>query len=307
MTCTRCAAGAATLSAYVVELSCGGVVARIEPTEGGRIVSLMVGGVERILPKAHARAIAPPIYWGCYPMVPWAGRLADGRIPTADGEVRLERNLPPSAIHGLGFDKPWAILEQSERVVTMACELRGLGWPFGGGARQTLRLHPTSLDLELEVGDYTRAGPAGLGWHPWFARPRTGDVELRLDARYVLVLDAKLVPTGEVRGVTASEDLRSGPRLGDRRLDHVYVQTTGPAVVRWPDLDLEIEYDDSLNTVVVHTPSEAICVEPQTMWPNAPLLAARGVPDTGLRTLEPGGRLRASERWTWLRRLRHVS
>jgi len=37
----------------------------------------------------------------------------------------------------------------------------------------------------------------------------------------VLVLDADLVPTGEVRRITPAEDLRSGPPLGDRRLDHV--------------------------------------------------------------------------------------
>ena len=113
------------------------------------------------------------------------------------------------------------------------------------------------------------------------------------------MVDADLVPTGAVRAVTKYEDLRSGPALGDRRLDHVYVRAKSPALVRWPDLDLAIEFGDSLNTVVVHTPSEGICVEPQTMWPNAPLLAARGVTGTGLRTLEPGESLRASERWTW--------
>src|SRR5437870_3057839 len=157
--------------------------------EGGRLVSLMVGGAERIVPKESALAISPPIYWGCFPMVPWAGRLANG-----------------------------------------------------------------------------------------------------------------LGPTGDVRRVTADEDLRSGPALGRRRLDHVYVRAAGPALVRWPDLDLVIEYDATLNTVVVHTPREGICVEPQTMWPNAPLLAARAVPDTGLRILAPGERLRVATRWTWRRR-----
>jgi galactose mutarotase-like enzyme len=77
------------------------------------------------------------------------------------------------------------------------------------------------------------------------------------------------------------------------------VRAKGPALVRWPDLDLEIEFDERMNTVVVHTPSEGVCVEPETMWPNAPLLAARGVSGTGLRTLEPGESLRVSERWTW--------
>jgi aldose 1-epimerase len=282
-----------------MEFRSGEVVLTIDPTDGGRIVSLIVGGVERILPKARARATTPPLYWGCYPMVPWVGRLASGRIPTSDGEVRLQPNLPPSAIHGLGFDRPWAIDSRSDEVVTMSCEMRGLGWPFGGRARQTLRLGRTSLDLELEVGGYTRAGPAGLGWHPWFTRPQKGDLALRLDAREVLVVDADLVPTGGTRAVTASEDLRSGPALGDRRLDHVYVEAKSPAIVRWPDLELRIEFAEDLNTVVVHTPIEGVCVEPETMWPNAPLLAAAGLSGTGLRTLEPGETLRASERWSW--------
>jgi aldose 1-epimerase len=283
----------------MVELSDSGVVTRIDPADGGRIVSLVIGDVERILSKAGARAREPALYWGCYPMVPWAGRLSHGRIPTTDGEVRLEPNLPPSAIHGLGFDKSWEIVERSETAVTMMCELRGLGWPFGGRALQTLRLGVNGLELELDLGGYTKAGPAGLGWHPWFTRPSSGDLELCVDASEVLVLDADLVPTGEVRRVTPSEDLRSGPPVGDRRLDHVYVRTKSPARVRWPDLELRIEYDTSLQTVVVHTAPEGICVEPQTMWPNAPLLAAAGVRDTGLRTLEPGDSLSATERWTW--------
>jgi aldose 1-epimerase len=285
--------------AEVVELRSEGAVARIDAAEGGRIVSLVIAGVERILSKARARARVPALYWGCYPMVRWAGRLADGRIPTEDGEVRLDSNLPPSAIHGLGFDKSWEIVDRGETAVTMTCELRGLGWPFGGRASQTLRLGVNSLELELHVGGYRRAGPAGLGWHPWFTRPSGGDLELRVDAGEVLVLDADLVPTGEVRPVTPSEDLRSGPPLGDRRLDHVYVRAKGPALVRWPDLKLRIEYDTSLQTVVVHTPSEGICLEPQSMWPNAPLLAAAGVRGTGLRTLEPGDTMTAAMRWIW--------
>jgi aldose 1-epimerase len=285
--------------ADVFELRRGGVVARIDGTDGGRVVSLVIAGVERILAKARARAEEPALYWGCYPMVPWAGRLANGRIPTRDGEVRLAPNLPPSAIHGLGFDKSWEIVERSGTAVTMACELRGLGWPFGGRALQTLTLSANGLELGLQVGGYKKAGPAGLGWHPWFTRPQRGDLEVRLDASEVLVLDADGVPTGEIRRVTPSEDLRSGPALGDRRLDHVYVRTHGPAIVRWPDLELRIAYDRSLQTVVVHTPPEGVCVEPQTLGPNAPLLAAAGVSDTGMRTLEPGETLSATESWTW--------
>ncbi|HVD51988.1 MAG TPA: hypothetical protein VNB51_08120 [Candidatus Udaeobacter sp.] len=283
----------------VVELSRDGAVVGIDPADGGRIVSLVIAGAERILPKGRARALEPALYWGCYPMVPWAGRLSNGRIPTNDGEVRLEPNLPPSAIHGLGFDKSWEIVERSETAVTMMCELRGLGWPFGGRALHTVRMGVNRVEFELWLGDYTKAGPAGLGWHPWFTRPRDADLELRVNGSEVLVLDGDLAPTGAVRRITPIEDLRSGPPLGDRRLDHVYVRTKSPAIVRWPDLELRIEYDTTLETVVVYTPPEGICVEPQTMWPNAPLLAAAGVRGTGLRTLEPGDTMTAATRWTW--------
>jgi aldose 1-epimerase len=282
-----------------IELTRDTVVMSVDPADGGRIVSLVIGGVERILPKALARSREPALYWGCYPMVPWAGRLSHGRIPTPNGEVRLDANLPPSAIHGLGFDKPWDVFERSATAVTMRCELRGLGWPFGGHAVQAFRLGADRLDFDLRVGGYTRAGPAGLGWHPWFTRPHEGDVALRVDASEVLVLDADLTPTGEMRRVSGSEDLRSGRLLGDRRLDHVYVRAKSPALVRWPDLELRIDFDQTLQTVVVYTPAEGFCVEPQTMWPNAPLLAAAGVTDTGIHILEPGASLAASQGWTW--------
>jgi len=290
------------VSATLIELRSAGVILQIAPSKGGRIVSMVIGDDERILPEARARRHEPSIGWGCFAMVPWAGRLGDGVIPTRDGEVRLEANLGPSAIHGLGFDRAWDVVTRGDTHLTLRYELVGRGWPFGGAATQTLTLSATSLDLQLEVGGYTRAGPAGLGWHPWFTRPASGDLDVRLDASRILVVDADLIPTGEVRQVVGEEDLRTGPPLGDRRLDHAYVDAKGPAIVRWPDLELHIEFGASLKTVVVHTPPEGICVEPQTMWPNAPVLASRGIAKTGLRTLEPGERMRSRQRWTWTAR-----
>src|SRR5436190_1820942 len=148
-----------TTVAGVVDLVSSEVVVKIEPTAGGRIVSLVIGGVERILPKARARATTPPIYWGCYPMVPWPGRLAAGRIPTDDGEVRLEPNLPPAAIHGLGFDTSWDVVERTGTAVTMACDMRGLGWPCGG---PTLTLRSNSATASTRSWSTRRARGSAL-------------------------------------------------------------------------------------------------------------------------------------------------
>src|SRR5207237_9326540 len=105
--------GGARRRSGMIELSCGEVVLRIDAAGGGRIVSLSVSDVERILPRTKARAASPPLYCGCYPMVPWAGRLATGRISTCDAEVRLEPTLPPPAIHCFAFELPWDVLTGS--------------------------------------------------------------------------------------------------------------------------------------------------------------------------------------------------
>src|SRR5207244_10209961 len=107
-------------------------------------------------------------------------------------------NLPPSAIHGLGFDKAWDIVERNETAVTMICELHGLGWPFGGRALQTLRLGVKSLELELQVGRYTQAGRAGRGWRPWFIRPPGGYIQLLVEYAVILLRDAGLLPVDAV-------------------------------------------------------------------------------------------------------------
>ena len=98
----------------MIELKSDAAALAVDTALGGRIVSLLVGGVERILPKANARPSPLATGWGCYPMAPWPGRLSEGRIPTEEGEVRLEQNRPPTAIHGLVFDKPWSVVTQSD-------------------------------------------------------------------------------------------------------------------------------------------------------------------------------------------------
>jgi galactose mutarotase-like enzyme len=138
--------------------------------------------------------------------------------------------------------------------------------------------------------------PAALGWHPWFRRD--GDVGLLVDADAVLATRGML-PTGKIEAVSGRTDLRRGPRLGRRRLDHAYVDARSPARVRWDGLELEMAFEPSPATVVVHTPPGAFCVEPQTAWPNALAMPAADRARNGLRLLRPGKVLRAAMTATW--------
>ena len=78
-----------------------------------------------------------------------------------------------------------------------------------------------------------------------------------------------------------------------------YTEARSPALVEWPDLRLEIAFDEPLGCVVVHSRATSFCVEPQTAWPNPIALEAAGVSGTGLAILDAGDRLAASMTWTW--------
>ena len=191
----------------MIRLQSDGAVLEIDPVRGGRLASLRIDGRELLVtpPDAENRSI----FWGSFPMAPWAGRI-DGAALDWEG---AHYDLPPEA----------------------------------------------AATLETE----------------------------------------ELIPTGRRVAVDDITDLRDGPVLGTRLLDHVYPDPVPPAIVEWPDLELQIGFAAPITTLVVHSRPTAFCVEPQTAWPNAPALAAAGVPGTGLKVLRPGECLHAEMTWSW--------
>jgi len=261
----------------------------IDLEHGARVASLTVAGRELLLGPP-----VPPdgsIRWGCFLMAPWPGRLEDGRLRWRDRTIQLPRTHGRHAIHGLVHGVAWRLddLQESgrETVLEASVELAPLGWPFGGRVRQRVSLAPSRLVLRAEV-EADEAMPVALGWHPWFVR-RGFDPSIRVAADRVLETWG-MIPTGSTIPVRRSSDLRGGPRLGRRRLDTAYVAARGPATISWPDLRLDLEFSPPVSTVVVHTPPQAFCVEPQTAWPNAlgPRhgVARRGHGTEGERPLE---------------------
>src|SRR3546814_12447429 len=63
----------------VINLSAGDVTAAVDRAHGGRLASLVVGGMELLVQRPSTAPI-DPLSWGCFPMVPFAGRLRGGRF-----------------------------------------------------------------------------------------------------------------------------------------------------------------------------------------------------------------------------------
>ena len=278
----------------MLTLRAPGAVATIAPELGGRLASLVVGGHE-LLVTAPARGDAS-IRWGCYLMAPWPGRLEGARFAWHGDAVRLPPTHGRHAIHGLVWGRPWRVEAATETATTLACELPRAEWPMGGVVRQSFTLTAAGLVMEasVEAGD---AMPAAIGWHPWFAR---GDepVRLRVDADSVQET-RRMIPTGRTLPVAGRLDLRAGPLLGRRRLDHAYLSARSPATIEWPDLRVTLAFEPSPASLVVYTPTGAFCVEPQTASPNALALPPAAARAAGVRFLEPGEVLSASMSFAW--------
>ncbi|HYN47398.1 MAG TPA: hypothetical protein VER83_00950 [Candidatus Nanopelagicales bacterium] len=258
----------------------------LDPDAGGRIAALRVDGLELLVTEGWG-----PVAWGCYPMVPWAGRVRDGVLRWRGEEFRLPTDLlPPHAIHGTLLEAAWKVLEAGPAVTTLAADL-GPPWPFGGRALHRVRLTPTSLHAELEVQAGSRPMPVTVGWHPWFPRVLRDPAGAAVGQPVVVDLDAGGMLRRGVDGLPTGEVVRPIPPAP---WDDCFIDVAGMPGVHWPGA-LEVRIESDAPFWVVYTErEEGVCVEPQTGPPNGLNTGEHAV-------VEPGAPLVASMTMRWRR------
>ena len=253
----------------MLELHDGDVRLVLDPSNGGRIVSLTVDGLRLLRTPEDERG---GTHWGSFVMAPWAGRTRHGRFTFAGAEHQLEIDSGDHSIHGTVRRRPWTVEAADQRRVHMTCEF-GPGWPFAGRAEQVIGVYADRVELELSLHATNGPMPAVGGWHPWWQRQlaRGGPAELDLPAASMYVRDAE--------GIAVPEK-RSPPPPGP--WDDCFTDLSGPPVVRWPGaLTVAVESDCPC-VVVYDETADAICVEPQSGPPDAlnhgPAVAEPGRP-----------------------------
>ena len=234
----------------LLTLAGDGLEVEIAPVAGGRIARIRCDGIEQLVGHGDHDSVAA-ISWGSYPMVPWCGRIRDGRFVFDGQAYELPRNLGGHAIHGVGYLLPWRVSEHSARHAVLELALPDdARWPFGGEARQKIALEGRRLTLELSVTAGARAMPVTLGWHPWFRKPER--LEFRPEAMYPR--DAGNITLSPPGG------LRPGP------WDDCFVNRV-PVVVHRGGQRIVLDSACS-DWVVYDEPAFATCVEPQTAPPD---------------------------------------
>jgi aldose 1-epimerase len=255
----------------------------IEPAAGGRFASLVVAGHELLVTHGDG-----PIWWGCYPMAPFAGRIRDGRFRFRGQTYQLPLTMPPNAIHGTVLDRRWDVTAASSQRAELTTDL-GPDWPFPGRVIQTLALVPGGLEATLEVRARD-AMPVALGWHPWFRRSIAGsDALLEFEANGMYVRGPDGLPTGAVIPPTS------------RPWDDAFTDVVLPPRLTWPGvLTLDLRTTAPF-WVIFDERDDAICVEPQTAPPDAFNLAAAVGVDPPLATPDRPASVAMAWRWTDVR------
>jgi aldose 1-epimerase len=279
-----------------LRLASGSNTVDIDLEQGGRISSLVIRNRERIVGAPCSDGVEPALAWGSFLMAPFVGRVKNGLLEWRGRTVQLRRNHGPHAIHGTIFDEKVEVLERREDYVAIGCTLDRGRWPFGGRVVQRYTLSGDCLVIEADL-EADEPMPAEIGWHPWFVRD--GDMRVAVNSDRNLHTAPDLIPTGATVPVDEQHDLRAGARVDALALDDVFVAARPPAFVRWPDLELRMDFEAPVGTFVVYIHPTAVCVEPLTSWPDAVRLEAQGVPGTGLVNLEAGQRLSAATTWSW--------
>lgn len=216
------------------------VHAEIDPALGARLHQLTIDG--------HA-LLGPD---GSFPMVPWAGRIRDGRVTIDGRSVQLPVSSDGNAIHGLGRKIAWDHVGDGVYRQNL-----GAPWPTEGTAELRYTLLDDGIRIELDWNDGTDL-PCSIGLHPWFRRQLdTGDeVVIDLAPETMVERGSDGLPTGRL------VDPTPGP------WDDCFRLTADP-VLTWPGA-LSLKLSASTHWWVVFTERQnLVCVEPQTAPPDA--------------------------------------
>lgn len=287
-----------------IELRSAGGRAVILPEYGGRLHQLFVtidGREEPLLfaPDDPAHYATHPTRGGSFPMAPWPNRVSGSTFPWAGRPVTVPSEGKLHAIHGRVVNQHWHVVARTSRIVELVTAFDD-GWPWAGRAWQRYEITPNGLRMKMEVRSEREAFPAGCGWHPWFRRHVAGGDSVRVKVaathRYVM---GDQIPTGALVAPAGEFDLAAGPALADRRLDDCYTGLTAPVEVDWGRVRLRMTIECAQPHVMVYSPPEAFCIEPQTCAPDAFNLDARGVAGTGAAIALPGRPVSIASRWDW--------
>ena len=248
---------------HPIELHHAGWRLLVDPGLGGSVLGLWLGGTPVLRPTPESAAHAGES--AAYPLVPYSNRIGQGQMDWRGEHFNLRNgfNDEVHALHGVGFMRPWTVVDHQAGVLVLRLVHQPDGfWPFAFEAEQRFELGADGLVLTLSARNTdTRPQPMGLGWHPYFVRRPDSALDLPVHTQWLAGEDVLPRMPQAVPGVRGA--------VADMRLDHCFDGEGSAARLTDGELDLTLEADSRY--WVVYTPMDAafFCVEPVTHLNNA--------------------------------------
>lgn len=269
-----------------IKLSCNTFRCEVAPALGGSIAGLWLGDIP-VLRSTAAEFLTTVRQAGSYPLVPFSNRMGHATLQWAGTSHPLVRTTAdePHAIHGIGWLRPWTVLEADPQFALLAYEHKPDDtWPFAFDTSQAFRLRANELELTLSITNQSAvAAPVGLGWHPCFVKRAHSHITFEASGRWEM--NAEKLPTHRlvVQGLDAD--------CAALDVDHCFDGWAGVASLR--DAQLNTRITSSLQRLVVftHAGSDCITMEPVSHVNNAINLMGAGSASAdalGVRVLQPG-------------------
>ena len=236
----------------------------VRPDLGACIESAHFQG-QPILRSSAAGTLSNVRLSGCYPLIPFSNRLAHAQLQWNGTSHPLVKNFEGEAhsIHGIGWQRQWQVLEQTDDFCMLSLEHDGKGaWPFAFDASQTFRVSGNSLSITMAITNQSpSAAPVGLGWHPYFVK--TPGAQLAFESRSMWEMASDKLPSGERKHAGLSQSIDS------LQVDNCFSGWSGKATLQ--DAQRRCTIESNVQHLVVFTAPEKdfIAIEPVSHANNA--------------------------------------
>jgi len=256
----------------------------IEPHMGGTIAHYAWRGRDVLRPPEDAGS---PLGMACFPLVPFANRIAYGTFIWRGRTIRLQPYAgEPHALHGQGWQTAWQVMEWNNGHAVLVFEHEADEWPWPYRAELRLSLTVDGLHETLSLTNHGHDSmPASLGLHPYFLRSARTKLTTTVGAMWRT--DATQIPTTLAPPMI---DFAKGVVVDDAPpFDHCFTGWNGTASIEQPDDGLRISVEAGTRFLQIFSPTGMpyFCVEPVTAMPDA-VHRAEPPDETGLLALAPG-------------------
>lgn len=161
----------------LVEIAHGDVRAQFLPRLGGALARLTWRDIDLLRPAP--RDCTDVRDTACFPLAPFANRIADARFSFGGEQIMLPGDgiAAPHAVHGFAWQDSWSVTDHRSDRLELRLEHDGEAWPWRTRLSQVATLTDRGLLLTLSIENTdARAMPAGIGLHPYF--PRSAETRL---------------------------------------------------------------------------------------------------------------------------------